>query len=368
MPEPLKNVFTKSYLTNLSNDFKLAYPDFQAEDFVASVMDSTWDALELKGRTRQITLNLGKFLPQDYPQAIAVIDRVVAAEGSWNGGFSTYFSDFVEVYGQDPSHWDISMAALARYTPYPSSEFAVRPFIINHPERMMAQMEAWSLDENEDVRRLASEGCRPALPWGQALQMFKQDPTPVLPILERLKGDKSLYVRKSVANNLNDISKTHPDIVLALAKKWMGESKEAAWVAKHGARTLLKKGNPEALAIFGIGGTEGLTVSGFSLGTNTVAIGDSMAFWFTLEVERAAPTKIRLEYAIDYVKANGTRSRKIFKISELTSQSSKTRLNYRKTHEFRDLTTRKHYPGCHGLAIVVNGVAQEMLEFELCRG
>lgn len=160
--------------------------------------------------------------------------------GAWLNGFALFFPAFVELYGRQEEDWETSMAALARYTQYASSECAVRRFIVNHEERIMAQMRVWSKDESAFVRRLASEGCRPALPWGQALNRFKKDPSPILPVLEQLKTDPSLDVRRSAANNLNDISKTHPDLMVKLAKAWYGENKDTDWIVKHGCRTLLK--------------------------------------------------------------------------------------------------------------------------------
>ena len=259
-------------------------------------------------------------------------------------------------------NWQLSIEALERYTPYSSSEFAVRPFIVKDERRMMAQMYAWSKHEKEHVRRLASEGCRPRLPWGQALTAFKKDPVPILPILEQLKSDTSLYVRKSVANNLNDISKTHPDLVAALAKGWYGDNEYTNWIVKHGCRTLLKNGNQEVLAIFGYRDSDSIDVDDFRLETDRISVGESITFSFTILANQEA--KIRLEYGIDYVKANGKRSRKIFQISEI-SMSEDEKKSYTKKHSFADLTTRKHYPGCHSIALIVNGLERCRGDFEL---
>ncbi|MCL2619267.1 MAG: DNA alkylation repair protein [Defluviitaleaceae bacterium] len=364
MAELLKDIYNYDHLRKLATDIQGVYAPFAADEFVSSVMDETWEGLELKGRMRQITLNLGKYLPADYPQAVGIINKAIAAYGTdWMvEGFCMYFPDFVEVYGQDEQHWDISIAALARYTPHCSSEFAVRPFIINHEERMMAQMNAWAKSDNFHVRRLASEGCRPALPWAQALPSFKKDPSPVLPILEQLKNDPELYVRRSVANNLNDISKTHPDLVAKLAQDWYGENEYVDWIVKHACRTLLKKGHRGALAIFGFHDAGDVTAGGFAIDTQTVAIGGSFNFSFTVSTLQAA--KVRLEYAIDFVKANGKRSRKIFQISEIQLKVHETK-HYRKSHSFANLSTRKHYPGTHSICLVVNSTERGTLDFEL---
>ena len=362
MPDLLKNMYNREYLHKLAQDIYAVYPSFRVDEFLNSTMDETWDDLELKGRMRQITLTLGKYLPANYSEAIAVIDKVAANYGSWLEGFALFFPDFVEVYGQDEKDWDISIAAIERYTPFASAEFAVRPFIINHQDRMMEQMYAWSKSENEDVRRLSSEGCRPALPWAQAIPAFKKDSTPVLPILERLKTDDALYVRKSVANNLNDISKTHPDLVATIAKDWYGKNEHTDWIVKHGCRTLLKKGNREALAIFGFHDAEAIDISDFTLDITSVSLGDDITFSFDIFAKEA--TKVRLEYGVDYMKANGKRNRKIFQISEISLKENEKKL-YTKKHSFANVSTRKHYLGHHSITLIVNGAERGTLDFDL---
>jgi 3-methyladenine DNA glycosylase AlkC len=227
---------------------------------------------------------------------------------------------------------------------------------------MMAHMFAWSKHENEHIRRLASEGCRPALPWAVALSNFKKDPTPVLPILEQLKADPSLYVRKSVANNLNDISKTRPDIVIKIAADWYGENEHTNWTIKHGCRTLLKNGNRETLALFGLNDTQNIKISAFCLEAASISIGGDIAFSFEISAKEAA--KARLEYSIDYVKSGGKRSRKIFKLSEVSLKTNEKK-TYTRKHSFEDLSTRKHYPGIHSITLIVNGVERGTLNFEL---
>lgn len=363
MPELLKNRYNYESIQDLALRIKAVHHSFLVDDFISAVMDKTWDELELKARMRQISINLGKYLPADYEQALGILDMVVAGYPDGFNDFTLmYFPDFVEVYGQDECHFDLSMAALERYTPSSTAEFAVRPFIISHEKRMMAQMSVWSRHENEHVRRLASEGCRPQLPWGQALARFKKDPSPVLGILDQLKTDPSLYVRKSVANNLNDISKTHPDLIVKIARNWYGKNEYTNWIVKHGCRTLLKKGNKDVLEIFGFADAACVSIGGFTLSTASVSIGENMAFSFDIVVKKE--TKVRLEYGIDYMKANGKRNRKIFKISELLLKKN-TKKSYTKTHSFADATTRRHYPGTHALTLIVNGAERGTLDFEV---
>ena len=360
--EPLKNMLNCESLRESALVIQSVYTAFEVDEFVDSIIDETWDNLELKARGRQVTLNLGKYLPSDYRSALAILEKVAAgySNGLFVLGFS--FPDFVEVYGQDESNWSISINALEIFTTLWSSEMAVRPFILKYEERMMEQMLAWSEHENEHIRRLASEGCRPALPWAIALPKFKKDPAPILPILMQLKTDTSEYVRKSVANNLNDISKTRPDIVIKTAAEWYGENKHTNWIVKHGCRTLLKKGNIDILTLFDLNDNTNIAVEDFTLSTNSISIGNKLAFSFTISTKKT--TKARLEYGIDYVKSNGKRNRKIFKISEVSLKENESKL-YTKSHSFADLSTRKHYSGSHSIVLIVNGTEQRKLDFEL---
>ncbi|MCP8333011.1 DNA alkylation repair protein [Clostridioides difficile] len=357
MPELLKNMYNRESLYEVAVAIQSVYNSFKVDEFIKSTMDETWNNLELKARCRNISMSLGMYLPEDYKEALSILEKSVT--GFY---FAFFFPDFVEVYGQDDVNWDLSISALERNTKYWSSEFAVRAFIIKDEERMMAQMCKWSKHKNEHIRRLASEGCRPQLPWGQAISKFKKDPTPVLPILEQLKTDTSTYVQKSVANNLNDISKTHPDLVISIAKDWYGKNKSTNWIVKHGCRTLLKKGNRDVLALFGYDDTTSINIQDFTLETTSISIGENLTFSFKILAKKA--TKTRLEYGIDYVKSNGKRNKKIFKISEVSLKENEKK-SYMKKHSFADVSVRRHYPGIHSITIIINGVEKGKLDFEL---
>ncbi|WP_461199923.1 DNA alkylation repair protein [Clostridioides difficile] len=357
MPELLKNMYNRESLYEVAVAIQSVYNSFKVDEFIKSTMDETWNNLELKARCRKISMSLGMYLPEDYKEALSILEKSVTSFY-----FAFFFPDFVEVYGQDDINWDLSISALERNTEYWSSEFAVRAFIIKDEERMMAQMRKWSKHKSEHVRRLASEGCRPQLPWGQAISKFKKDPTPVLPILEQLKTDTSTYVQKSVANNLNDISKTHPDLVISIAKDWYGKNKSTNWIVKHGCRTLLKKGNRDVLALFGYDDTTSINIQDFTLETTSISIGENLTFSFKILAKKA--TKTRLEYGIDYMKSNGKRNRKIFKISEVSLKENEKK-SYMKKHSFADVSVRRHYPGIHSITIIINGVEKGKLDFEL---
>jgi len=365
MAELWKDKFNYETVSNFARNIKSTFKSFKVDNFIESAVDETWDDLELMARGKKVTVTMKEFLPQDYSEALSIMDKVIV---DCDPFFKMCFPTFVELYGQDEADWDLSMRALELYTQYSSSEFAVRPFIIKHEKRMMEQMYTWSKHENEHVRRLSSEGCRPALPWGQALNSFKKDPSPVLPILIQLKTDPSAYVRKSVANNLNDISKTHPDLIAKLVNDWYGKHEYTDWIVKHGCRTLLKKGNRDVLGIFGFHDVDSLEVSGFSLENTSggkipsVQIGGEISFSFMILAKES--TKVRLEYGIDFVKSNGKRNRKIFQISELSFKEGQKK-SYTKNHSLEDLSTRKHYPGLHSITLIVNGTERGTLDFDV---
>lgn len=180
MSELMKDkYYNDATLHKLALAINKVYPSFSMDNFVSDVMDETWDELELKARMRQIAVCLGTYLPNKYEEALSIIDQVIAGfPTGLNDNAFIYFPDFVELYGQNEEDWDVSMAALESYTRSSTAEFAVRPFILKQEARMMAQMTVWAKHDNEHVRRLASEGCRPALPWGQALPSFKKDCIP----------------------------------------------------------------------------------------------------------------------------------------------------------------------------------------------
>lgn len=356
MTEPLKYMYNEEFLRGFSEKIYTVYGAFDIEGFMATAIDDTWEGLELKARMRRITKTLGGYLPPRYEEAL---DVLFAIDETCVGFPYLFFPDFVEVYGQGEEHWALSMKALERFTPKSSAEFAVRPFLLRDPERMMCHMLAWAKHPDEHVRRLASEGCRPRLPWGQALPMFKLEPDPILPVLELLKADPSLYVRKSVANNLNDITKDHPSVVIDIAQRWKGVNPHTDWIVRHGCRTLIRKANPEIMSLFGyaepaVGTTSITTYASLSVEPHVLPIGGISELRYELHIQEGEQAHIRIEYGIDFVKARGKTSRKSFLLSDKTVPGG-TRLNGIRTHNWRDLTTRRHYPGEHRITLLVNG-------------
>lgn len=356
--DSLKNLYTQTFIEQFAGRMERISSRFDGERFVGLVLDESWERKEFKERVRHITLALTAALPASYGEAL---EALVEAAPDCRGVEYLFLPDFVEVNGLDD--WERSIDALAKLTPYSSAEFAVRPFIRRDPERMMTQMAKWTGHESEHVRRLASEGCRPRLPWAQALDAFKADPAPILPILEALKEDDSLYVRKSVANNLNDIAKDHAPLVLELASRWQGAHPYTDWIVRHGCRTLLKQAHPEALRLFGLDDSGGIEVLAVGLPQTSVNFGGELPFTVRLQNGSGVPRKLRVEYEIGYRKASGRLAPKRFKLSERIYEPGTSVVTGKIS--FKPLTTRRHYPGAHRLAIVVNGEEKASLPFDL---
>lgn len=360
--EPFKNVYDRVWVGRLATGLKGACSEFECDGFLDEVFDSEWDSRELKGRMRHISTAMGRFLPADFGIAVDIVRDASAVFE--RGSFATMvFPDFVEVHGL--SDWEKSMLALEFFTQQSSAEFAIRPFLSLDLERGMRQMFEWSGHENEHVRRLASEGCRPRLPWAMGVLELKRDPSLILPILDRLKEDESEYVRRSVANSLNDISKDHPELVVGLCGEWKKvESKEMGKLVRHALRGLLKKGHPEALELMGVGAVSDVVVSGLRVLYSQVAIGGEVVFEFEVENRGYYSVDLMVDYVIGFALARGKVGKKVFKLSKF-SLGAGERSALRKAHSFKPITTRVYYPGVHSVEIQVNGAVSEVVSFEL---
>ncbi|WP_211345684.1 DNA alkylation repair protein [Paraflavitalea soli] len=353
--EPFKNIYNDTFFNQFTAVLGKCIKGFDKKRFLKKIYDDAWEARELKQRMKHIAQVLHEFLPGQYDKNISLIKDIIIAlrkEGISGGLEYMVFTEYVEAYGLE--HYDISMQAMEFITQFISCEFAIRPFIIRYPEKAMKQMLLWSKHESLHVRRFSSEGCRPRLPWAMALPALKKDPSAILPILENLKDDTSEFVRKSVANNLNDIVKDNPDIVLGIVKRWQGVSPRTDWIIKHGSRTLLRKAHPQAMKLFGLAVADQIVIDKLKITDKSIGIGDTLHFSFDLTNSGKKPIKLRVEYGIDYMKSNGKGNRKLFKITENTYQPGQT-YSFKRAQSFRNLTTRKHYAGQHTLAVVING-------------
>jgi 3-methyladenine DNA glycosylase AlkC len=349
MPEKLKDIlFPIEKVRYFAETLKKVYPPFDSEGFVNKVWDKDWPSRELKEKMRHTTLSLHKFLPENYPEALGILMKIVPFV---RGFEAIVLPDYIEVYGLD--YWELSMAALGEVTKCGSSEFGIRPFLIKNLKGAMEYMVRWSESDDFRVRRFSSEGCRPGLPWAMAVPALKKDPSPILPILEKLKNDPEEFVRKSVANNLNDISKNQPKLVLDICERWIGENENTDWIVKHACRTLLKEGNTRAMLLFGFANPDKMKVENLEVSDSSPKIGDDITFLFDLILETEKKQKVRIEYITHYMKANGKTSPKVFQIKEVELKPGKHSVI--KKHTFVDMSTRKHYPGEHIIEIVING-------------
>jgi 3-methyladenine DNA glycosylase AlkC len=355
----LKDEYNKSFIEDIGTKLQAIIPSFELDSFINSTINKDWELRELKDRMRFITLNIHSHLNVDYPKQIELLGKIVSNYGGLKG---MVFPDFIQVYGLDDLN--TSLMAMELFTQFSTAEFAIRPFIEKYPAETMQQMEIWSKHENHHLRRLASEGCRSRLPWAPKLNGFILDPTPVLPILTQLKNDESLYVRKSVANHLNDISKDHPKLVLKLTNEWYGKEIHTNWIVKHALRTLLKKGDKNALAIFGLDDSKNLETANLTLSKNVIQIGDFIHFEFDVINSSNQERNIRLEYKVAFVKANGSTSDKVFQLSEFKLKANAQK-HFKRKQWFKELSTRKHYAGEHKITLVINGDEKSEISLEL---
>ena len=314
--------------------------------------------LELKARVAHIIAALQACLPESVPAAL----EIAVGAGQDLEGFSAWpVIDFVGEHGR--GHFAESMEALRRLTARFTGEFAIRGFIEDDEKRALGLLRTWTRDPSEHVRRLVSEGTRPRLPWGARLRSFQRDPSPVIELLELLKDDASETVRRSVANNLNDIAKDHPERVIELCGRWWrGASPERKWIVTRALRTRIKAGDRQALGVLGYDTRAIVGVRRLQISPQRVSMGQALTLSFELVSKRAA--RLVVDYAVHHVKHDGTTSPKVFKLTTLEVAAGEIR-RIAKRHAFREITTRKYYSGRHALELFVNGKSRDTLSFEL---
>ena len=359
MAERLKDqFFQRPFFDALARSLKQAYPAFDSRCFFRLLYDDEWENRELKARMRHASEILGQTLPSEYRRALRILLKV---ERHFDGFDHLLFADFVERFGVDD--YEASIPALETFT-RSTAEFAIRPFIRKYPKRTMTQMLRWAKHRDEKVRRLASEGSRPRLPWGTALEEFKRDPGPILPILEALKDDPSETVTRSVANNLNDIARDHPDVAFEVAERWLKASPSRKPLLKHALRGLLKKGDPRALALFDLETGARVRVTKLKVTPRRVPLGGSCALEVAGASEETSTRAVRLEYVMTYARPGGRTGQKVFQLREAELAPGE-KLELTRKLSFADRSTRKHYPGRHTLTLVVNGERKRVVSFSL---
>jgi 3-methyladenine DNA glycosylase AlkC len=382
VPEPFKKLFSFDLISDMARHLGRASAGLAAFTFDQKGFQESagrdLEALELKERSAQIEAALTEYLPADFLLAAEVLHRalrqgeddgaasaVPPAEGM--SGFALMpVADYVARHGL--RHFDLALSLLKDITRQFSSEFAIRPFLVAEPERTLTVLEDWAGDSNHHVRRLVSEGTRPRLPWTTQLTAFVEDPRPILPLLEALKDDPSEYVRRSVANNLNDIAKDHPDLVAEIAVRWLGDvpedvSEERRRLVKHACRTLVKQGHPGALKALGHGPPR-ISLEGMTVLTPQVRLGEALRFEAAFRSDADTDQSLIVDYVIHHRKANGATSPKVFKWKTLTLGAGKEHSAVRR-HPMKRITTRAYYPGVHFVELQVNGRTMGRRSFEL---
>jgi len=361
----LKEIYSRSFYNRIGDVFETTIPGFKKVSFLKKIFTPDFETKELKARMRHTAAVLHEFFPADYKETVAIIEQSIQSfreNGIGEDGLAFMFlPDYIEHFGLED--YATSVRAIEFITQFVSCEFAVRPFLLRYEAEMMRQMSIWATHENHKVRRLASEGCRTRLPWAMAVPSLKKDPAKILLVLEQLKNDSSEWVRRSVANSLNDIAKDHPQLVLDIAKKWSGISRETDAIIKHGCRILLKQGHVDILKHYGLDGKH-IAVDHLKIFRSEIKIGEYLEFSFTVTNKAKTEQKVRLEYALYFQRQNGQHSKKVFKISEkLYARQTTTSITRRQS--FMPITTRRYYPGRQRLSIIVNGEEKTIADFEL---
>lgn len=366
MAEPLKHSIDANVVRSLARELAQAHPSFRDRAFVRHCLEGL-DALELTARGWHIAEGLRRHLPEDFPEAAAVIAAALGPELDRTDAFGMAlfrylpYVFFVQKYGLDS--FEPAMQLQYELTKRFSAESSIRAFLVRYPDRTLDRLRRWTEDPNVHVRRLVSEGTRPRLPWAPRLRAFQTDPAPVLRLLERLCDDHERYVQRSVANNLNDISKDHPELAVATCVRWLEEpSAGRRWIARHALRSLVKQGHRGALAVLGAGGEPSVRIGRVRITPRRARIGETLHFEFRLESTTAQRQALVVDTRVHFMKADGKTSPKVFKLKQLELAANAS-VVLRGRVSLAQLTTRRHYPGRHALELVVNGVTIPLGEF-----
>ncbi|MDR2613174.1 MAG: DNA alkylation repair protein [Deltaproteobacteria bacterium] len=381
MPEPFKELFSEGFARELSAAAAEACPGFDSAGFEGEALAPPYAGLGLKERVSRLAGALSARLPGDLAEALGALFRMHGFRGRGFAGLPGIVLPEVVALRAFPEgspggaageDFEICMEALARLTVGTTAEFAVRPFVEADPPRALSVMKGWTLSPDEQVRRLASEGSRLLLPWGGAIPALVADPSPVLGLLEGLLDDPSLFVRRSCANSLNDVSKYHPGVFLSFAREHQGGGARTDWILRRGARTLLKIKDPGALALFGYAvpsEREGRRIyrARCSVTPSDIRIGGTAELFYHACLSGFSGGILRLEYLVSYPASGGGRRRtRLFFIRE-TAAREELELGGIHPVAFRDLSVRRQVPGLHRVDFLVNGAGVASAEFMLHR-
>ncbi len=364
----LKDIYNKKTVHVIGSRIQSVYPIFPLDDFVSDVMKEL-PSLELMNRAKLITRVLHKYLPVSYPEAVEILCQSLPGElnkeelEGMKGFLILPLNMYVGEYGKE--YFDLSMSAIYKLTKRFSCEWDIRQYILLNKDRTFRYLRKWVKDKDPFVRRLVSEGTRPRLPWGIRLPEFQRNPEDVIELLECLKEDPNLMVRRSVANNINDISKDNPDVAVALIRRWSKFDNEGTkWLVKHASRSLVKMGNPEILSILGYKDDGYIKVNKFTLKKKSVQLGEMLEFSFEINSTQGKKSSLMIDYCIHFLKASGKHSLKIFKLTK-KEQYNGEKLFITKKHPLKKITTRKMYFGKHFVEIIINGKKYGRKEFYL---
>ncbi|MBF0358784.1 MAG: DNA alkylation repair protein [Magnetococcales bacterium] len=373
MAEPFKNCFNHDLISGMANHFALHMNTFDRAGFEKNCLNGL-ESLELKERSEHIVNAMVKFLPTAFPDTAKILMASlhsdegldISSATTDNMGIAGWaimpMSLYVAKHGKN--HFTLSMNLLREMTKRFSSEFAIRYFIISEQDRSLKLLHEWCKDKNHHVRRLVSEGTRPKLPWAMYLSEFIKDPSPILPLLENLKDDPCAYVRRSVANSINDISKDHPALVVELASRWLqGADGERKKLLRHACRSLIKAGDTNCLKIFGFVEPM-INIDSFKVLNQQINMGDSLEFELSFTSINNQDQNLLLDYIIHHVKANGSTTPKVFKWKTIKLAAKKSHKTKR-SHKIKPISTRTYYSGKHSVEVVINGKSFVRSDFEL---
>jgi 3-methyladenine DNA glycosylase AlkC len=365
----LKDQFGESAPRAIAAMIRAVHPEFAHEAFLRDAL-AGYGPLALTARGQQVAVALSKHLPAEFPRAIEVLLASASQphEHRASGGMAAFLymphMYYVAQFGLD--HFEDSMRAQHALTQRFTAEYSIRAFLEKHPEATLQRLREWTRDPSEHVRRLVSEGTRPRLPWAPRLRAFQKDPRPVIELLELLKDDPSLYVRRSVANNLNDIGKDHPKLLTDIAKRWLrGATAERRWIVNHALRSAIKRADAGALGALGYGGKAQVAARKVSITPARAKIGGHVTISFTLANKLAKRQRVMADLVVHFVKARGTGA-KTFKLRAV-DLGPRGSVPLSKKIALKQLTTRKHYPGVHKVEGLFNGTRVPLGKFSLTR-
>jgi 3-methyladenine DNA glycosylase AlkC len=363
----LKDQFGTSVPRAIAAMISAVHDSFPQREFLRDALEG-YEPLSLTARGAHIAAALHRHLPAEFPRAVKILVASATQKHAHqaSSGMSSFIymphMMFISRHGLE--HFEESMRAQHTLTQLFTAEFSIRAFIERHPEKTLARLRQWASDPSAHVRRLVSEGTRPRLPWAGRLRGFQKDPRPVIGLLELLKDDPELYVRRSVANNLNDIGKDHPELLTQIARRWLrGASAERRWIVNHALRSAVKRADAGALGALGYGGKAAVKLRRVTIDPPVARIGGDVRIGFELANAGRKPQRVMADLVIHFVKARGTGA-KTFKLKALELAPGEQALLGKKI-SLKQHTTRKHYPGEHRLEALLNGQRIPLGKFRL---